>query len=465
MAVKETKKISEALTIKRARTIPLKNAIIIASEYVGISLYYDFNDSGKTDIYDEDTNELVGFITENEKYCIIDDPEIKAGGDQISSAKYYLNHKGGQNLSNFDIARFLVGKYALESEEFRSNINDLVDSDVILTLSLAQFLETNFETPGYLVDSLMPDQGITMIHGAPGSYKTFFYIYIISCILNGTPVLGQYKTKPVNVLIINTDDAKAVLRDRLKAIMPKQRKKNLQVWCTDFKIESHGDELREYIKKHDIGLVVFDTLRQMHDGDENDSLAVSKVMNTIKSAIEPNNCAAIVVHHDAKDQHRNDINAASGSIVAVGDCICTIHLKRRGSDTLQLSQGKNKIGGYFSSTILRFALDEENGNVFSVINQLPSSTSPEQISQLIEEFYQANPNPNLKKDEVVKQLAEKTGLSKSKLEKEFDKLATSGFITFEHGAHGVKNYHLAESSQETGSPSAPIDITAAPTGA
>jgi len=452
-------KSTEENQIKKALRIPMINAIDIVTKYIGIDLHLQENNSGGINMFDRKTEKRVGQIYENidhkskddiKYYFIYNDEEIATSVNLLYITRYFTNRVGNKNLSLSDVVNLLIDNYRLEDSTFDDkvdNANSDDSPDACPVYSLSEFLDLKIKPPGYLVDSLVPDVGVTMLHGAPGVGKSYLYNYMIQCILKRKPVFGLYNTKPVNVIVINNDDTKQTVRDRIGSILSREDE-GLYIWKNKFNIDRDAVKLAEQIKQNKVGLVIIDTLRQIHNGDENNSLAMSEVMTTIKLVTEPFNCAVIVVHHDSKDPRRNNINAASGSIVCVGDTICTIHLKRKGNDSVILSQGRNKIAGHFAPIILRFARGEENSDLFTIIGKASSKSSPEQIRQIIQDYYQGNPNPGLKKDDVIKQIAEQSGESQNSLDKEFKKLIGEGFLTFDKGAsRNTKAYYLAERQQ------------------
>ena len=468
-------KLTDEEQIKKALRVPMISAISIVAKYIGIDLHIQENNSGGVNMFDRETKKMIVQIYENTEHkakdgiryhFIYNDEEIAKFVDLLYIARYFTNRIGGKNLTLSDVVNLLIDNYRLEDSTFDDEINaDKVSSadseDDCPVYSLSEFLDLKIDPPGYLVNSLVPDIGVTMLHGAPGVGKSYLYNYFIQCMLRRKPVFGVYGTKPVNIIVINNDDAKQTVHDRVKSILSREDE-GLYVWKKRFTLDKDAVTLAKQIRKYNIGLVIIDTLRQIHSGDENSSLAMSQAMALIKSITEPCNCAAIVVHHDSKDQRRNDLNAASGSIVTVGDTICTIHLKRRGNDSILLSQGRNKIAGYFAPIKLRFARGEENSDLFTIIDGPSSKSSPEQVSQIIQEFYQSNPNPGLKKDDAVKQLAEQSGESQNSLDKEFKKLIEEGFLTFDKGAsRNTKFYYLAESQQTDQQPQSPTSLTSA----
>jgi RecA-family ATPase len=68
-------------------------------------------------------------------------------------------------------------------------------------------------------------------------------------------------------------------------------------------------------------LVVIDSLREAHTGDENTSKDMAPIMRQIRALTQPTGAAVIVVHHTVKNADVSDLYRARGSsaIVAAAD--------------------------------------------------------------------------------------------------------------------------------------------------
>ena len=82
-------------------------------------------------------------------------------------------------------------------------------------------------------------------------------------------------------MIVNEEDSEREVQDRFRALGLKD--KQLPVW---FRImqgatltSSFVKRLVEEAKAREVGTIIFDSLRAMHDAEENDSTEMQKVLN------------------------------------------------------------------------------------------------------------------------------------------------------------------------------------------
>ena len=175
--------------------------------------------------------------------------------------------------------------------------------------------------PGMLVESLLPKESITMISAAPGTGKTFFTLAMAIALAQGTPFLG-FKTCQSPVLFIGEDapgwDYGPMLRSLCGSAEPPE---GLHIAANDrFRMfeASWRDELGKYVQQHGIKIVVLDTLRSVHDKNENDSREMQQVMNEIRNWSVTYGVAVLFLHHEAKPSKDQEGSSYRGSSVLLG---------------------------------------------------------------------------------------------------------------------------------------------------
>ncbi len=266
----------------------------------------------------------------------------------------------------------------------------------------------------YIVDQLIPEIGLTMFQGHPGSFKSWFAYYLAFCVAEGTPLLGRYTTKQAKVLLICPDDYLGVTKDRMASIgFPETT--NVFVWnpvqelvinpAANIPSEA-GDryaQLLKYVEVENIGLVIIDTFRHMHEADENSSQDMRIIMQKLSEL--GNGRSVIILHHLNKAIGASTVVASRGSTSIPAALIAALDFKYdRNSGTVIIHPFKNKIGRCADD--IRTHINERTpGSEFFIVAEPDTrQTSVQEIEEAIRAYYDQNPEPGLTRGDFVKHL-------------------------------------------------------------
>lgn len=148
-----------------------------------------------------------------------------------------------------------------------------------------------------------------MLVSPPKNYKSLFSLYLSMCISNGKPFFGL-KTKKSNVLYLDKENNDSLIHQRLHAIRrghPKEfPRKNFPLQFLirqgDINNLEWVQKLNNTVKKHEIKLIIFDTLHRFGDYDENSANDINKLYsNVFQPLIDDQNCSIVFLHHTKKD--------------------------------------------------------------------------------------------------------------------------------------------------------------------
>lgn len=195
------------------------------------------------------------------------------------------------------------------------------------------------KNPEWLIPHVIPSQGIGMIYGESGSYKSFLALDMASCLGFGIP--GQWNAPPVknDVLFLAGEGPVAMAKKRWPA------------WMEWQSIEFRGDH-RLLIKdrvplytdaeawenvKADIAelgakpsLIVIDTLSRLLMGlDENSAGDATLITHFMEQLARYYECFVLAIHHTGKDQKKG----ARGSSAFYANMDTVINTKTRQGGT------------------------------------------------------------------------------------------------------------------------------------
>ena len=162
--------------------------------------------------------------------------------------------------------------------------------------------------PTWLIKSVIPQAGLRVIFGEPGSGKTFLLIDLVASVALGFPWRGL-KVKQQRVLYVCAEGAGG-FRNRVAAYI-RQFAANfgdeLRVVDQPPSLLDKGDAaaLIEGVRIAGAGLVIIDTLSQaLAGGDENSSTDMGAALKACRDVHTATGAMVLLVHHSGKDASR-----------------------------------------------------------------------------------------------------------------------------------------------------------------
>ncbi|MGE3550595.1 MAG: AAA family ATPase [Geobacter sp.] len=262
----------------------------------------------------------------------------------------------------------------------------------------------------YLVENYLPKQAITILHGPGGIGKTWLAFQIAEAVATGSPFVG-HATSKVNVFYIDYENPAPVLVERTRLL----NIQHVKFWhISNIKqppplLDDKDVVLYEKLPKG--SLLIFDTLRSSHRGDENASKDISAVLATLKRLRE-HGYTILLLHHTAKG--KSQTYKGSTAILDLADHelnLCESD-KKGGEDCYYKLHTPQKSRYKTDELILDFDLDQ--GGYFVVPGE------SEAHFKTIYELIKNAPPDHRKKTKLVERIKE-IGLSRSQARQLLDK--------------------------------------------
>lgn len=179
------------------------------------------------------------------------------------------------------------------------------------TISADNLMNMEFEPFSWCVEDIIPETGIGILSGQPGSGKTWLSLLQACCIASGKKWFG-YETKKKRVLYIDEENIKKSIQDRLKMIVSghnftSEELKDLH-FMSNQGLNIDDDELieklKEKIEELEPGVIYIDMLDNIHNAkNENDAGEINKLISKLKEIVRVYDVVFVLLTHNRKESN------------------------------------------------------------------------------------------------------------------------------------------------------------------
>lgn len=175
-------------------------------------------------------------------------------------------------------------------------------------LATSDYFARPLPEENWLVEHLIPRGGTVQLYGKPKSGKSFLALTLASALGDGAPyfLCREFRVKTRGtVLFLQLDTPPGLWTEYLHTTA---RPYGAVRWADamqvpeppfDINMPVHQTWLHNQVVEHEPVLLVVDSLRELHRGDENDSAVMTKVFARLRKAIGLD-CAVLLLHHQKK---------------------------------------------------------------------------------------------------------------------------------------------------------------------
>lgn len=324
-------------------------------------------------------------------------------------------------------------------------------------ISLDELLGKNLPPIKWLIDGLIPEEAITIMPGASGSFKTWLAMSMALSIANGKNFLDIFTTRQANVLIIDEEGGERLYSERFKLLGAPNNSPVYLMSMTNF--VANKDKINNIIKeckKKNIELIIIDSLVRVNTGDENSSRDIAKFFSLLR-LITKESISILIIHHNRKPGQggydpSSDMRGSSDIKAAVDVQLAVKRTKN--SPSVQLERAKCRYEMEGVPFILNFVKDEDTGTLKFVYagTVKPKETDDEKEKQMqklkdtiisvIREF------PNANKGVLVTAIMNRTRIGKTRVNTEIQNLIRIGAIVTAKGAHNSTLLSLSDDFED-----------------
>ena len=248
-----------------------------------------------------------------------------------------------------------MGENAKGPEDRPARRSQLRDPEAKAALAMFRTLNLSdldaLPEPEWLVNGIIPADGLTTLYGAPGSTKSFCILDAALCIASGTPFHGH--AVKAGSAIYCVGEGLRGMRWRIEAWKLAHPEADYDLLEKNLVIIPHAPRLLEPTEqvmlnntckelaedRGDLRLFIIDTwARSLTGGDENSAQDAGVAIDVCEKVRAETGATPFVVHHSGADGLRE-----RGSTALRGASDCTLHMHREEtSGIITLSQKKSK---------------------------------------------------------------------------------------------------------------------------
>lgn len=232
-----------------------------------------------------------------------------------------------------------------------------------------QLSKMELSEPEFLVEGLIPKEGITILAGNPASGKSWLLLEIAKCISSNQFLFDKFGTKEARVLYVDEEVNLGETKRRWDKLNPPYMTltdfMNLQGFQIDDKEQRKG--LLDLCVWRDYGMVIFDSLRDINSLNENDSLGAKILMDYFKEFTK-RGITILISHHNRKESFLNpkepsQVLRGSTAILANLDSLLAVENVRKTEQTIELIITQSKLKQGKSMSPFKLNLIEEDGKM------------------------------------------------------------------------------------------------------
>ena len=173
---------------------------------------------------------------------------------------------------------------------------------LIKILSVSDVLKLETKEQEFLVNPLIPRQGIIALSGQPSHGKSWVMLHIAKAIASGKKVFDHFETMTGKILLVDEESGEGETKRRIERM---SFKKDLPIMFSilqHFKIDNRKDldQLKNIVQQNNISLVMFDPFAALHSKEENSAEQAEQIMQAMQE-INKVGASVLFIHHHRKD--------------------------------------------------------------------------------------------------------------------------------------------------------------------
>ena len=312
--------------------------------------------------------------------------------------------------------------------------------------TLDTLMNHKFPPTRWVVEGLLPAGGMTIMSAAPGSFKTWLMLEIALSATLGKKLFNEFATEQTGVLLVDEESGPRILQERFRLLGADDQLPIMYFSREGHKVtQSYIESLISVCLSNEIGLVIFDSLVRIHQGDENASKDMSELFDLFKQLADQG-ISVLIAHHNRKGipgtfSPSGDMRGSSDILAAV-DCHMAL-VRQNGGQYILVQQTKNRYMQELKPFKLRFT-ESDDKSQFEFVESLQTKDDlRDQLKIHIIEQLSVEPEPT-KKDLLAILNSKGVEIKLAQLGGILSELKLDGFVDDKPGIRNAIHYFLTD---------------------
>jgi RecA-family ATPase len=216
-------------------------------------------------------------------------------------------------------------------------------------ISGQELLRLQIPATEFLIEKLIPDKSLCIISGKPSSFKSWVLLLIAKQVALGHKLFGEFEVKAKKVLYLDEETDRSEQKRRWQMMGPED---NVPVFFSSmagFKIDQKCQKefLLSFCVENEFGLLIIDSLRDVHTQNENDSKDAQVIIDGFREFTQQG-ISVIISHHNRKESFLNSKDPSqmlrgSDAILAGLDALIAIENPKATEESAELIITQSKL--------------------------------------------------------------------------------------------------------------------------
>lgn len=319
-------------------------------------------------------------------------------------------------------------------------------------ISLSELYSKKFPENKWVIEKLVPHQGITLISGAPASFKTWLLLRMAIDIAKGESLFGQFKCEQNKILIIDEENHLRLVRERLESLGAEVDLSIYFLSQEGFLVSKKGmiEDVLEICEQKDIKVIFIDSLVRINNAEENDASQMSEVFRNIKQFCQ-NGITVIITHHERKEgmiksSAQNRLRGSS-DIQAAVDCHLALIRNKEDKTKISIEQAKLRMNEEMASFDVTVKKIEEKTEI-SYLGLHSEDASKKDLAREVIQSVLEEEKDGLSRKEIFQKVKEVEDIGERNVREAIKELLSEEIIMEKKGEKNTKICYLAKFYQE-----------------
>lgn len=312
-------------------------------------------------------------------------------------------------------------------------------------MSVGELYAIEHPEGSWIVEGFIPAGGITILSGAPSTFKTMLCMEIAKCISSGSAFLGKMRCQQQGVLMIDEENSDGIVQRRFRQLEIPEKLPIRLLLQRGFVVNADAiGKILDVCKKNNIGVVFIDSFVRVSDAMENESTSVARVFRDIKKLCQAG-ITVVIIHHEKKEQLFGGRSASSrlrgsSDILAVADAHISLRReKTNGKDIVLVEHNKLRIAKELEPFNIEVTSNEDEIR-FSYAGSGPAKTKKkaDEAKEIVLDVIKKAKQGGLLKGEICKQVKRRADIGEKNVKEAIDTLVQEKVISVKNGDKNKK---------------------------